>query len=142
MPGPDQIEWWLKTGSIYGLGFVLLAGLCFLALYGSFKATVLILGIIGDAKKWIPKAVGAYLGFVEHVKSSNSQVAEASAQVATANTQVAEAVKAMTESHSISSDNHGRTHRALAYVAEAAKPDTTNQKAIELLDKALRELRQ
>jgi hypothetical protein len=136
MPTPttDQLEWFLKTGSMYGLGFILVAGLVGLALYGTFQVTVIVIGIFRDAKKWIPRAVAGYLGFVENIKTTNAQQAEASEKVA-------EAVKGMTASHAVSTDNHGRTHRALAYVAEAAKVDTTNEQAQGLLDKALKELR-
>lgn len=127
MPSIDQIEWYLKTASMYGLGFVAIAGFLFLAFYGTFFGLRAVIGLVQDIRqRWLPEVVSGHLTFLEHTK------------VTTAATR--DAVTKLSESYGASMDNHGKTHRALEYIARAHQSGDISEKAKNHLDAAIREL--
>jgi UDP-N-acetyl-D-mannosaminuronate dehydrogenase len=127
MPAPDQIEWWLKTGLIYGLGFISLAIGVALASYFFFRIGNAIVGFINDLRsKWVPKVVTGHIAMLTTTQTNSNRTAEA--------------VEKLTESHTVSSDNHVKTHRAVQCIAKAMQEDCCDE-ARKYLDDAIRELK-
>jgi hypothetical protein len=54
---PATVEWWLKTGSIYGLGFVVIAGGIAFAFWVAWL-------LVRGCRKWVPNVIGAHVGNV------------------------------------------------------------------------------
>lgn len=127
MPNQETIEWWLKTGSVYGLGFVALAVLVGIVLWLLGFGTYHLLGILVAVKKWLPQVVQGHLGFLTETRETNSRIATA--------------VELLTETHTTSHGNHRKTHRALEHIVAAAKEGTTCEDVRGHLDKAVQELR-
>lgn len=127
MPNETQIEWWLKTGVVYGLGFILLAGIVVLILYAAWL-------LIRGTRYWLPRLLSGHMDFIENTKITNACIADNSERTT-------KAVEVLTESYGVSSGNHGKTHRALEHLANAAKSHTTCDDVHEHIDKAIEELR-
>lgn len=124
----ENIEWALKVGSIYGLGFVAIAGILSLIFYGTFFGIRSVLGLIDDVRKrWLPRVVDEHVSFVATTKE--------------ATTATREAVEKLAVSHGVSRDNHSKTHRALAYVVEALQSGDVCDEARDCLRRAIAELR-
>jgi hypothetical protein len=127
MPTTDQIEWWLKTGSMYGLGFIAIAGFLALTFYGAFFGLRAVIRLVDSVRLiYLPQIVSGHLTFLEHTK------------VTTATT--AQAVEKLTESYGASMDNHSKTHRALACIVKAQQEGDVCDEARKHLADAIREL--
>ena len=128
MPTPEQFEQFIKTAAVQGLGFVFLAGVVGLLLYGGLWGIRSLIRLVDSVRSvWLPKLVSGHLTFLEHT------------QVATAAT--SSAVERLTESYAISSDNHGKTHRALECIVKAQQVGEVCEEAREYLEKAIEELK-
>jgi hypothetical protein len=128
MPTLEQADWFLRTGSVYGLGFVAIAVILALIFYGAFFGIRACLNLIDDVRKiWLPQLVGGHLTFLEHTKVSNAATAQA--------------VTKLTESYEASSGNHSKTHRALECLIKATQSGEICNEAREYLDEAIRELK-
>jgi hypothetical protein len=102
----DQIEWLLKTGSIYGLGFAALAVGVSMAFYFLWRIGLGVANFVDDVRtKWFPNVVTGHLAFLSRTQESNDATLAA--------------VEKMTAGHAVSSDSHEKTHRALEYIARA-----------------------
>lgn len=126
-PTIEQVEWYLKTASTYGLGFIALALMLGLMAYGAYYIINSVIGLITDVRTiWMPKLVDGHLTFLEHAKTSNARTSEA--------------VEKLTESNGASMDNHSKTHRALACIVQAQQQGDVCDEARKYLDDAIREL--
>lgn len=127
MPTPENAEWFLRTGSIYGLGFIAIAGFLWLAFYGTFYILRETIHLVQDVRrKWLPDIVSGHQTFLEHTKVSNAATAQA--------------VTKLTESYEASSDNHSKTHRAVKLIASALQYGDVCDEARKDLDEAIKEL--
>jgi hypothetical protein len=121
-------EWFLKTGAIYGLGFIVIAGGVALGLYFIYAIGRQAVALLSDLRtKWIPRVVDEHMGFVETVKTAAESTSSA--------------VNKLTESHTVSFDNHTKTHRALECIVKAQQEGDVCEEARRHLDDAIRELK-
>lgn len=128
MPTIEQAEWFLRTGSVYGLGFIAIAGILWLIFYGAFYGIRGVLNLVDDVRtKWLPKLVDGHLTFLEHTKVSNAAIEQA--------------VTKLTDSYEASSGNHSKTHRALECMVKAQQAGEMCDEAKGYLDDAIRELK-
>lgn len=127
MPTIDQFEWFLKTGSIYGLGFLAIAGMLFLVFYGTFWGLKEVIGLIQDVReKHLPNVVNGHMGFI-----STSQSATVATSVAVAK---------LAEGHTTSGNNHDKTHRVLRHITLALSEGDVCEEAKAHLRDAIQEL--
>lgn len=141
MPTAEQLEWFFKVAVSHGLGFLLLAGLVGIILWATIRFSWVVIGLVDDCrKKYLPELFGNHMEFIQTVKASS----EASA---TASETTAHAVQRLTLTHSVSSENHAKTHanqakthKALACIAKAQQAATPEESNGHLED-AIRELK-
>lgn len=127
---PTQgIEWWLKSGLIYGLGFIAIAGLLGIFLWAMGFGAKECVGILRAFRQWIPVMAKSHLEFVDTTKRNSERTATA--------------VEKLTETHGVSTNHHRRTHRTMGKILEAAKHAAKHANMGEvhdLLEEAEREL--
>ncbi len=127
MPTVEQLEWFFKTGSVYGLGTVLLTGGVALSLWFLYRIGNGIAGLVDDIRrKWLPDIAGGHLDFLQTTAKNSDTTAKA--------------VVKLSESTTLSTDNHGKTHRALHFIARAQQEECCDE-AKQLLNDAIRELK-
>jgi len=128
MPTPDQFEQFIKTTAIYGLGFVALAIGVAMVAYFAFRIGNAVVGLLRDTReKWLPQVVSGHMTFIETTK------------VATLRT--SDAVEKLTESTTVSTNNHEKTHKALAAIARAQAECEIPEPARKHLEDAIQELK-
>jgi hypothetical protein len=80
----DQViqfsEWFLKTGSVYGLGFVLISALTGLFIYGCWKITVHVIGILATLREWVPKLLSGHWSLIQTCDKAVGCLAESHAE--------------------------------------------------------------
>lgn len=125
MPTQEQVEWFLKTGAMYGLGFVLLAGFIAIILVVCWRTAS---SAISAASEWGPKLLQAHVDFLEEVKVSNKRMADA--------------VETIAHGGAASEDSHKKTHKALRHIAIARQSETATVEVKNELQKAIDALNQ
>lgn len=129
MPPQALVEWWIKTGLIYGLGFVFAAAILgiFVVFVASISRKVVVM--VDACRVEIPRVAKAHLDFVQTTKENGYQITAA--------------VQAIRETYSLSTINHERTHRALGQIVAAAHEAAAhinNEKVRSHLGQAAKEL--
>ena len=125
---PEQLEWWLKTGSIYGLGFIALAVGVGMAAVFCWKLGKIVLDWL---RIWPTRIAERHVSLMSTLEDNSQTQTNASAKTA-------DALEALTDSKA---SEHRRTRRALGHLTEAAKEATICKKVQAHLDRALDELR-
>lgn len=123
------LDWWLRTGLLHGLGFVVLACIMLIFLWLLAFGAKELVGILRAIRVWIPQVATAHLGFL------GTQTA--------ATEKITEAVETLANTHAISGDNHDRTHRTIGRIltaAQAAAEHAGMTQVVLLLKEAKEEL--
>lgn len=103
----ESIEWWLKIGSMYGIGIVAVSAIIGIFLYVLTYGARGTVQIVFAVRDWIPKLVGTHISYVEKQQATTERITLA--------------VETLADNHGISGQNHTRTHRAIRGMIGAAK---------------------
>ena len=110
VPSIEFLEWFAKTGAMYGLGFVALLCIVILVFWLGFKTVHAIISFIDDLRRiWIPQIVTGHLKFLSNTDAALSKLAE----------------------------GKETTHSALRLLIKAAKSMISDPNAVDFLDKAI-----
>jgi hypothetical protein len=101
-------DWFLKTGSIYGLGFVLISALTCIFIYGCWKLTVHAIGILATLREWIPKLLSGHWSLMQTCDKAVACLAESHAEDAANHAQMKESVQSIAVSFAAASQSWGR----------------------------------
>lgn len=72
-------EWFFKTGSVYGLGFVLISALTAIFIVLCWKVMVHVIAIMASLREWVPRLAKGHWELMDTLKISIESLAQSHA---------------------------------------------------------------